>query len=48
MKHLISISAIAFSAVALSFFMGLSEQAGLFGAVVACSWYAANAKGEAK
>lgn len=46
MKHLISISAIAFAAVALSFFMGQSEQAGLFGAVIVCSWYAANAKGK--
>jgi hypothetical protein len=41
MKHLILISAIAFVSVALSVFMGQSEQAGLFGAVIGCSWYAA-------
>ena len=48
MKHLISISAIACAVVALSVFMGQSEEAGLFGAVIACAWYAANSKGEAK
>ncbi len=47
MKHLAIIFGIAFLSVAISAITGNSDESGLFGAIIAVGWYAANVKGGA-